>query len=152
MHLFVAAALAGFVSEAAADTAPAAFPSLTTIYVGTGVMDNGVDIATTFHCTNVSGVGVSIRFLLLGGSGIVLTAQSQAVAHGATVAVSTRATSAFFENLILNPGIVDPGGINIEATNSAVFCKAIIHNSTSPTVVGVDFPLVRVNPHPGTAE
>ena len=41
------------------------FPSLTTIYIGSGVRDDGggsgVGTATTFHCSNVSGVTAQIR-------------------------------------------------------------------------------------------
>ena len=45
------------------------FPSLTTIYVGSGVYDSGggahLGSATTFHCSNVSGVTATIRFHVL---------------------------------------------------------------------------------------
>ena len=43
------------------------FPSLTTIYVGSGVFDDGnganVGTATSIHCSNVSGVDVQVRVL-----------------------------------------------------------------------------------------
>ena len=51
------------------------FPSLTTIYVGSGVRDNGAatdaGVATSIHCSNVSGVSVQVRVLILGDTGAV---------------------------------------------------------------------------------
>ena len=45
------------------------FPSLTTIYVGSGVTDSSevasVGIATAFSCSNVSGQSTTLRFLVL---------------------------------------------------------------------------------------
>ena len=53
----------------AAPTQPAGavtFPSLTTIYVGSGVRDDGgaanLGLATTFICSNVSGVTTTSAF------------------------------------------------------------------------------------------
>jgi hypothetical protein len=49
------------------------FPSLTTIYVGTGVLDSGgadnTGTATTFFCSNVSGITAQVRFLILSDIG-----------------------------------------------------------------------------------
>ena len=68
--LFVAVALAtALLQPAGAIT----FPTLTTIYVGSGVYDDGggtfVGEATSIHCSNVSGVSVQGRVLILGPSG-----------------------------------------------------------------------------------
>jgi len=134
------------------------FPSLTTIYVGSGVRDNAAadiaGVATTFHCTNVSGVTVSIRYLVLFSSGAVAGAITLSAAHGATVTASTHDTALFSDtgNSIV-PGIaVSQGGINIEATESGVFCTAMIVDASALVPSGIDLHLVRVNPHPGTVE
>ena len=49
-------------------------------------------------------------------------------------------------------GSLSSGTVNIEATNSGVFCTAMIVDAASGNVDGVDLHLVRVNPHPGTVE
>ena len=60
---FAALAVAAMFAHPAAATT---FPSLTTIYVGAGVHDSGTadntGTATAFHCSNVSGGSVQIRF------------------------------------------------------------------------------------------
>jgi hypothetical protein len=149
------------VALAAALAQPASaitFPSLTTIYVGSGVRDNGaadiVGVATTFHCTNVSGVTVSIRYLVLFSTGAVAGAITRSAAHGATVTASTHDTALFSDtdNLIVPGTALSQGGINIEATESDVFCTAMMVDASAIVPSGIDLHLVRVNPHPGTVE
>ena len=52
------------------------FPGLTTIYVGSGVYDNGGSafegIATSVHCTNVSGQAATFRVAFLSNAGVVV--------------------------------------------------------------------------------
>ena len=120
--LFVAAALA-----AAALAQPAAavtFPSLTTIYVGSGVYDNGGiengGVATSVHCSNVSGVSVQVRVLILSNTGAVEGFVTRTLAHGATETFSTQATAIFADGLSeLATGFVAQGVVNVEATNSS---------------------------------
>ena len=86
----------GFAATAAATT----FPALTTIYVGSGVADTGsgenAGTATTFHCTNASGLLANIRFLVLSPAGLPLaSAGFNSVPHGATRTISTHPTLAF---------------------------------------------------------
>ena len=134
------------------------FPSLTTIYVGSGVRDNGAGditgVATTFHCTNVSGVTVSIRYLVLFSTGAVAGAITLSAAHGATVTASTHDTALFSDtgNSIVPGTAVSQGGINIESTQSGVFCTAMMVDASALVPSGIDLHLVRVNPHPGTVE
>jgi len=140
-----------------APTASAAtFPSLTTIYIGTGVRDNGGTVhagtATTFHCSNVSGVSTSVRFLVLYHTGSVAVSFTRTVAHGATVAVSTHATLPYEEDTDLGTLAVSEGVINIESLQSGVFCNAKTIDASAAFPDGVVLPLVRVNPHPGTVE
>ena len=65
-----AAALAVALAQPASATT---FPTLTTIYVGSGVYDDGsandVGEATSVHCSNVSGVSVDVRVLILHKAG-----------------------------------------------------------------------------------
>ena len=80
------------VSLAAILAQPAAavtFPTLTTIYVGSGVLDDGsaanLGEATSIHCSNVSGVSVDVRVLILGANGAAQGSVTRTLAHGATV-------------------------------------------------------------------
>jgi hypothetical protein len=52
----------------------------------------------------------------------------------------------------LQTGSVNQGVVNIEATNSAVFCNAMIVDAGAAIPDGIALHLVRVNPHPGTVE
>lgn len=144
-------------SAVVTEPAPAiTFANLTTIYVGSGVVDNGAGIdtgvATTFTCSNVSGFGASVRFLVLYPGGQVAAQATANLPHGGQVIASTHDTALFQENLALATGLVQ-GTVNIEATQSAVFCTAAILDATGPTpTFALPLHLVRVNSHPGTAE
>ena len=131
------------------------FPSLTTIYVGSGVRDDGggadTGLATTFHCSNVSGADANLRFLVLRSTGAIAGQATAAVAHGGSLTVSTHFTSTFFPEVDLGTGTVSPGAINIESTESAVFCTAAIIDAAD-VGEGIALHLIRVNPHPGTVE
>ena len=117
--------------------------------------DGGPDntgTATSIQCSNVSGVSVQVRVLILGPSGGVEGQATDTVAHGATVTRATHLTSVW-NDLSLVTGEVRGGVVNIEATNSAVFCSGVIHNAAlSNGLDGVPVRLVRVNVHPGTEE
>jgi len=132
------------------------FPSLATIYIGAGVRDNGgatnTGIATIFHCTNVSGLNATIRFLVLGDNGAVQGNASQIIGHGGTVTASTKGTNSYFDDLILATGEVGQGVVNIESTQSGVFCTAETLDAAAAVPTGVARQLVRINPHPGTVE
>jgi hypothetical protein len=149
----IAAASLGFALPVDATT----FPSLTTIYVGSGVLDNNAasnaGVATSIHCSNVSGVAVQVRVLILSGFGVVEASLTRTLAHGGTDTFSTHETNAFFDgNNNLATGLVNQGVVNVEATNSAVFCTAMIVNAATEDPNGSPLHLVRVNPHPGTVE
>jgi hypothetical protein len=148
-HLAAVALAAALVQPAAAIT----FPSLTTIYVGSGVSSIGLDSGTTLHCSNVSGVTVNLRLLFLDNGGAVLGIHTFNLPHGGTYTVSTQDADSFIENFSFNPGITAAHGVvNIESTNSGVFCNARVVHPNVAGANGVVLPLVRVNPHPGTVE
>jgi hypothetical protein len=152
--LAVVAVLGPAASIPVATPAPAiTFPSLTTIYVVSGVYDDGgameAGFATSVHCTNVSGQQAQVRFLFLSAGGSVIGTGVDNIPHGATTTVSTHATE-FFE-FSLATGAVAQGALNIESTESAVFCSAMIVEAGS-VANSVALHMVRVNPHPGTVE
>ena len=130
------------------------FPSLTTIYVGAGVESFSTDTATILHCSNVSGVSVNLRFLFLTNDGNTIAGSHTAinVSHGQTYRVATQPTT-FSEDFVFVPALSISGGVvNIESTNSAVFCTAKVINPVVFGPSGFALPMVRVNPHPGTVE
>ena len=151
-------AAAALVSAIAQPAAAVTFPSLTTIYVGSGVYDDGtgtaVGIATSIHCSNVSGVSVQVRVLILGDTGAVEGSLTRTLAHGETETFSTHQTNLFADVLNdLATGLVAQGVVNVEARNSAVFCTAAVIDAAGfPPVFSMPLHLVRVNPHPGTVE
>ena len=153
LFAFVLAASAFAISPSASATT---FPSLTTIYLGTGVRDDGfaanTGTATVFHCSNVSGVSTSVRFLVLGNTGNVEASVTRNVIHGQTITVSTNFAVAYGEDANLGTGFVGQGVINIESLQSGVFCNAMTIDAAAASPDGVTLPLVRVNPHPGTVE
>ena len=150
----VAASLLAAVILVGPSTATAVtFPSLTTIYIGAGVRDNATagdaGIATTFHCTNVSGVTADLRILVLTFNGAISANRTLTIEHGDTRTMSTDQTGVFTEDVLLQTGSVNQGVVNIEATQSGIFCNATIVDDVKG-VSGIS--LVRVNPHPGTVE
>ena len=157
MRKYLAAAA---IAAALAPTASATtFPSLTTIYVGSGVKDDGgafdTGVATSIHCSNVSGVSVQLRVLILGTNGLVAGSRTRSLAHGATETLSTHQTVIFSDGggNDLATGSVSQGVVNVEATDSAVFCTApVIDAGSAKPVFSMPLHLVRVNPHPGTVE
>jgi len=154
MYKYLAAALAATLTQPATAVT---FPTLTTIYVGSGVVDNGGGLdsgyATTFHCTNVSGLSATLRFQVLFPNGPQAGSFTTTAPHGATITASTHRTLVYSDINEISPGTqIFQGGVNIESTQSAVFCTAISLNAAVNVPNGVNLHLVRVNPHPGTVE
>jgi hypothetical protein len=151
-YFLVGAISAIFVQPAAAIT----FPSLTTIYVGAGVYDTGGTgvTGTLLRCANVSGQSATIRFLVLDELGAVAgTPQATTIPHGGSVHAATNDGTTLFGELILATGEIEKGAVvNIESTQSGVFCNAVIFDTDERVGDGSSLPLVRVNPHPGTVE
>jgi hypothetical protein len=141
---------------AAARPAPAnvAFGGLRTIYVASGVTDSGgadnTGVATSFHCTNVSGATAQIRFMLLNFDGTVAAPPITVnVGHGVTHTKSTHGAVQTEDLPHLAPGVViDQGVVNIESNQSAVFCSAMIVDASN-VINGNALHLTRVNPDPG---
>ena len=105
-----------------------------------------------FHCANVSGGTVTLRILLLSRAGEVVATHSVTYFNGQTYGLSTRNTATFTENANLGGPGIQEGVVNIGSTNSAVFCTAKAVDPAAVSPKGFAFPLVRVNPHPGTVE
>ena len=153
------AVCAGACAVVATPALATTFPSLTTIYIVTGVKDSGdamnVGVAMAVQCSNVSGVTTTVRFLVLNFNGAVLNSVTHAnVTHGDTIEHSTHSTNAYSnESTNLIPGtILSAGVLNIESLQSGVFCTAAIIDASAAAPEGVTPHIVRVNPHPGSVE
>ena len=149
LYLTAAAFAAALVQPASATT----FPTLTTIYVGAGIEDSGAtsaNTATVIFCSNVSGVTASIRFLIL-DDGNVRGDLTVSRDHAQDVTIATQSLAAI-ATLSLPTDLVSGGTVNIESTQSGVFCTAAIVDTNTSGPNGVALNLVRVNPHPGTVE
>ena len=140
---------------AAAPIQATTFPALTTIYVASGVFDSGgaenTGAVTSVHCSNVSGQNAQLRFLFLQINGAVVGNLTHSLPHGETVTASTRGT-VYFADTEVSTGAINQGVVNVESTQSAVFCSAMIVGAAGPIPNGIALHMVRVNPHPGTVE
>ena len=158
MNKYLAAvALSGTLAQPAVAVT---FPTLTTIYVGSGVRNTSdpinEGIATAFFCTNASGLTANLRFLVLNFNGNVAGSVTvSTVLHGQTRTITTHGIT-FLGNDSTDTSqgtIIDQGSIIIEATESGVFCTAAVFDAEGfPPVFSTPLHLVRVNPHPGTVE
>ena len=148
-YLAAAALTAALAQPAAAVT----FPSLTTIYVASGVYDSGdvddVGTATTISCSNVSGLTTTVRLLILSPTGSVVGSISTPLIHGATILASTHGT--FLEEVDLGLPAIFGGVLNIESTQSGVFCSAAVVGANGEDGA-TSLHLVRINGHPGAEE
>ena len=99
----------------------------------------------------MSGVPSTIRFLVLNAIGAVEgQTHFQSLPHGFTVTVATHAVTTFDANSI-STGTVNHGVVNIEATQSGVFCTAFIVDAADDAEMA-QLHLVRINGHPGAEE
>ena len=154
MNKLAIAAAALFAAALAQPALAITFSKLTTIYIGAGVTDNalgGSGATTSISCSNVSGVTAQVRWLLLTKTGTVLSNETRELVHGATLTAGTHANATQIRDVDLGGFIVLQGVVNIESTQSGVFCTAVVIDS-SDIADGYTLPLVRVNPHPGTVE
>src|SRR5262245_1025383 len=100
IHSIIAAAALAFVQPAQADVDS---PQVT-IYRVSGVLNGGGN-ATSFHCTNFSGVEEIVRIAVRNFSGLLVANQPFNVGHVATLSVSTQDTL-IYNDFSLNLGFV----------------------------------------------
>jgi len=149
-YLAALAVVAALAQPASAIT----FSKLTTIYIGAGAIDNGgasfQGTATVIICSNVSGVSANVRAVALNHLGAVKGQFTTQVQHGATAAFLTHTVNAV-GGYNLQTGVF-VGVVNVESTQSGVFCNGSLMNGADGAESSAPLHLVRVNPHPGTVE
>ena len=153
VHLMIAAAALAFVQPADAATTD---PEII-IYRFPGVFDDGfgsfAGTATSFHCTNFSGVTETLRFVTRGFAGNLLTNVTFNVAHLATLTASTHDTTVYTDGAnSLATGAVMQGTTAIAATSINVVCTAMTIDAAATKVNGVALRGIRFNPAPGSQE
>lgn len=133
--------------------------SLRTIYVASGVFDSGdladVGTATSVHCSNLSGKSATVRVSFYARSGLLEGFNSGPLANLETRTISTHAT--YFGETYLGTGAIAQGVLNVQSTESGVFCSAMLVDAAggpgaADVPEGVALHMVRYNPHPGTVE
>ena len=107
-----------------------------------------INVATVFHCADVSGQTASIRYQVLNTAGIGVGDFTTSVAHGARHTAATRDTAIFSEQ-VFTMGAITQGTVNIKSTQSGVFCSSMIVDPTTAGPNGMTLRPVRMNGHPG---
>jgi hypothetical protein len=120
------------------------------------VFDNGAadntGVATSFHCTNFSGVTENIRFVTRSNSNSLVSNVVLPINHLASVTVSTHRTVVYGEDMSLNTFSVFQGTTAIAATSINIICTAETIDASTAAPVGVARRGIRFSPVPGSQE
>jgi hypothetical protein len=155
IHSMIAAAVLSFVQPTAA-SAGINDPEVI-IYRFPGVFDSGhpaaQGTATTFHCTNFSGVTENIRFVTRSFDIVIVSNFVFPIAHLQTLTASTHETLLYTDAATpLNTGIVRQGTTAIAATSINIVCTAVTLDASSTVPNGFALRGIRFNPAPGSQE
>ena len=125
------------------------------LYRVSGVTDTGgadnTGVATSFHCTNFSGVTETIRIVIRDSNTTILANVPFSIAHLQTKTASTKGTIIYDEDVFLGTGGVQ-GTAAIAATSTNMICTAVTLDAASTSPVGFALRMIRFNPVPGTQE
>jgi len=127
------------------------------LYRVPGVRDNGgaenTGVATSFHCTNFSGVTESVRIVVRNFDSFLVVNQAFNINHLQTVTKSTHGTLYTEDLPFLTPGIaINQGTAAIAATTVNIVCTAMTIDASTIVPVGVALRMIRFNPAPGSQE
>jgi hypothetical protein len=120
------------------------------IYRVSGVL-NGAGTATSFHCTNFSGVEEIVRIVVRNFSGLLVANQSFNVGHLSTLSVSTTDVL-IYNDFALNLGFVQQGTAAIAATSVNITCTAMQVQDNATVPLGIALHMTRFSPIPATQE
>src|SRR3954468_17231436 len=117
------------------------------IYRFPGVLDNGSNVATLFHCTNFSGVNENIRFVTRRSAAPFEIASNSTsfISHLGTLILGTHAISASYSSGNLTTGSVQ-GTTAIAATSTNIICTAMVIDGSTAVPIGVALRGIRFNP------
>src|SRR3954454_21594863 len=120
------------------------------IYRASGVVDAGVT-ATSFHCTNFSGVTENVRIVVRGLGSSILANTVVPVAHLNTAILSTQDVFIYSDSSLAT-GATGGGTAAIAATSVNVTCTAMQVQTNVTNPVGIALHMTRFNPITGTQE
>jgi hypothetical protein len=110
-------------------------------------------VATTFHCTNFSGVTETIRIVIRNFNSTLVSNSAFNINHLQTVTKSTHGTVQTEDLPHLSPGIaLNQGTAAIAATSVFIVCTAVTIDASTIVPVGVALRMIRFNPAPGSQE
>ena len=119
------------------------------------MLDDGgqtnVGVATTFHCTNFSGVVENLRIVIRDAQGTLKTNNLLGLNHLNTLSISTHNTLLYNE-VGLNTGAVTQGTAAIAATTTNIICTAVTVEAASSSPIGLALRGIRFSPAPGSQE
>ena len=123
------------------------------IYRVSGVLDDGASngTATSFHCTNFSGVTENVRFVVRGPGAVILFNNFFPIIHLHTLTVSTKEV-VIYSDVSLGTGPVQQGTAAIAATSVNVTCTAMQVLPQGALPQGIALHMTRFSPIPGTQE
>jgi hypothetical protein len=123
------------------------------IYRVSGVLDDGASngTATSFHCTNFSGVEEKVRIVVRNFSAALVANQPFNIAHLNTLTASTKDV-VIYNDFALNTGFVQQGTAAIAATSVNVTCTAMQVLPQGVFPQGIALHMTRFNPIPATQE
>jgi len=123
------------------------------IYRVSGVLDDGVanGAATSFHCTNFSGVNETVRIVIRDNNSTLKSNQPLTIAHLRTVTASTKDTVIYFD-VDMASGAVQQGTAAIAATSVNVTCTAMQVLPQGVLPQGIALHMTRFSPIAGTQE
>jgi hypothetical protein len=127
------------------------------LYRFSGVKDDGggsfTGVATSFHCTNFSGVMETIRIVVRHNNSNLVANIALDIPHLRTFTMSTHVTSLYVsgELGVLNTGFVH-GTAAIAATSTSITCTAMTVDAASTKPAGIALRGIRFNPAPGSQE
>jgi len=121
------------------------------LYRASGVADSGGNTATSFSCTNFSGVPENVRIVIRSVGGGIVANTVNTVNHLNSVIVSTSDVT-IFTDINLATGAFGGGTVAIAATSINVTCTAMLVQPSTTLPEGIQLHMTRFNPIPATQE
>ena len=123
-----------------------------TLYRVAGVIDENSGFATSFICTNFSGVIETVRVVVRAADSTLKANVPFNVAHLNTVAFSTRDVILYANDINLNTGVVNLGTAAIAATSINVTCNTVQVQFANTNPITAPLHMTRFSPIAGTQE
>jgi hypothetical protein len=129
----------------------------TILYRFPGVTDDGggvrTGVATSFHCTNFSGVTETVRIVVRNENDALVANLAINISHLRTRTYTTHSVVLYGGAIaVLNTGQILQGSAAIAATSTSVVCTAMTIDAASASPVGIKLHGIRFSPVPGTQE